>query len=33
MLQLGAPAPAYGWVDLVIACLAAWVVARWMPRD
>jgi VanZ family protein len=33
MLQLGAPAPAYGWVDLVIACLAAWIVARWMPRD
>jgi glycopeptide antibiotics resistance protein len=33
LLQLGAPAPAYGWVDLVIACLAAWVVARWMPRD
>ena len=32
MLQLGAPAPAYGWVDLVIAGLAAWIVARWMPR-
>jgi len=32
MLQLGASAPAYGWVDLLIACLAGWVVARWMPR-
>jgi VanZ family protein len=32
MLQLGAPSPAYGWVDLLIACLAGWVVARWMPR-
>jgi len=32
MLQLGAPAPAYGWVDLLIACLAGWIVARWMPR-
>lgn len=32
MLQLGVPVPAYGWVDLVIACLAGWVVARWMPR-
>jgi glycopeptide antibiotics resistance protein len=28
MLQLGAPAPAYGWVDLVIAGLAAWAVSR-----
>ena len=33
MLQLGAPSPAYGWVDLLIACLAGWVVARWMPRS
>jgi VanZ family protein len=32
LLQLGAPAPAYGWVDLLIACLAGWVVARWIPR-
>ncbi|MGB7741006.1 MAG: VanZ family protein [Steroidobacteraceae bacterium] len=32
MLQLGASSPAYGWVDLLIACLAGWVVARWMPR-
>ncbi|MDH4310230.1 MAG: VanZ family protein [Gammaproteobacteria bacterium] len=33
MLQLGAPAPAYGWVDLLIACLAGWIVARWIPRS
>jgi glycopeptide antibiotics resistance protein len=33
MLQVGAPVPAYGWVDLLIACLAGWVVARWMPRS
>ena len=32
LLQLGAPSPAYGWVDLLIACLAGWVVARWIPR-
>ena len=32
LLQLGASAPAYGWVDLLIACLAGWIVARWMPR-
>lgn len=32
MLQLGAPAPVYGWVDLLIACAAGWIVARWMPR-
>jgi glycopeptide antibiotics resistance protein len=32
MLQVGAPVPAYGWVDLAVACLAGWVVARWMPR-
>jgi glycopeptide antibiotics resistance protein len=33
LLALGAPVPVYGWVDLVIACLAAWIVARWMPRS
>jgi hypothetical protein len=33
MLALGAPVPAYGWVDLAVACLAGWVVARWMPRS
>lgn len=33
MLQLGAAAPAYGWVDLVLAGLAGWIVARWMPRN
>jgi VanZ family protein len=33
MLQLGAAAPTYGWVDLVIAGLAGWIVARWMPRN
>ena len=32
LLQVGAAAPADGWVDLVIAGLAGWVVARWMPR-
>jgi VanZ family protein len=32
LLQLGAPAPAYGWVDLLLAVVAGWVVARWMPR-
>jgi glycopeptide antibiotics resistance protein len=32
MLALGAPVPAYGWVDLAVACVAGWVVARWMPR-
>ncbi len=32
MLQLGAAGPTYGWVDLVIAGLAGWIVARWMPR-
>jgi VanZ family protein len=32
LLQVGAAVPAYGWVDLVIAGLAGWVVARWMPR-
>ncbi|MCX7052871.1 MAG: VanZ family protein [Proteobacteria bacterium] len=33
MLQLGASSPAYGWVDLLIACLAGWIVARWIPRS
>ena len=33
MLQLGASAPAYGWVDLLIACVAGWIVARWIPRS
>jgi VanZ family protein len=33
MLQLGVPSPAYGWVDLLLAGLAGWIVARWMsPR-
>ena len=32
LLQLGVSAPAYGWVDLLIACLAGWIVARWIPR-
>jgi VanZ family protein len=32
MLQLGVPSPAYGWVDLVLAGLAGWLVARWMPQ-
>jgi VanZ family protein len=32
MLQFGVPQPAYGWVDLVLAVLAGWVVARWMPK-
>lgn len=32
LLQVGASVPAYGWVDLVIAGLAGWIVARWMPR-
>jgi glycopeptide antibiotics resistance protein len=32
MLQLGVSSPAYGWVDLLIACLAGWIVARWIPR-
>jgi hypothetical protein len=32
MLQLGMPAPAYGWVDLLLAGVTGWVVARWMPQ-
>jgi len=31
LLQLGAASPAYGWVDVVIALAAAYIVARWMP--
>jgi glycopeptide antibiotics resistance protein len=30
LLQVGAAAPVYGWIDLVIAVLAGLVVARWM---
>jgi hypothetical protein len=33
MLQLGVSSPDYGWVDLLIACLAGWIVARWIPRS
>jgi VanZ family protein len=32
LLQLGEASPAYGWVDVLIACLAGWMLARWMPR-
>jgi glycopeptide antibiotics resistance protein len=32
MLQLGAAAPAFGWVDVVLAAIAGILVARWMPR-
>jgi hypothetical protein len=31
LVQLGASSPAFGWVDVVIALGAAYVVARWMP--
>ena len=33
VLQLGASGPTYGWVDLLLAGLAGWIVARWMPRN
>ena len=33
LLQIGAPVPAYGWVDLLLAAVAGWMVARWMPRS
>jgi VanZ family protein len=33
ILQIGAAAPPYGWVDLLLACVAGWIVARWMPRS
>jgi hypothetical protein len=29
---VGAAAPSYGWIDLVIAMIAGVMVARWMPR-
>jgi glycopeptide antibiotics resistance protein len=32
LLQVGAAAPSYGWIDLVIAVIAGLMVARWMPR-
>jgi len=32
LLQVGTVAPAYGWIDLVIAVIAGLMVARWMPR-
>jgi hypothetical protein len=32
LLQAGALAPAYGWIDLVIAVIAGLLVTRWMPR-
>jgi glycopeptide antibiotics resistance protein len=31
LLQLGASAPVYGWVDVLVAAGAAFVVSRWMP--
>jgi glycopeptide antibiotics resistance protein len=33
MLQAGAARPVYGWIDLVIAIVAAVMVARWTPRS
>lgn len=33
VLQVGAAAPAYGWIDLVIALIAGVIVARWMSRS
>ncbi len=32
VLQVGAAAPTYAWIDLVIAVIAGLVVARWMAR-
>jgi len=32
LLQVGVVAPAYGWIDLVIALIAGLMVLRWMPR-
>ena len=32
LLQVGATAPVYGWIDLALAALAGLMVARWMPR-
>jgi hypothetical protein len=31
LLQVGAAAPAYGWIDLVVAVIAGVMVVRWMP--
>jgi len=31
LVQLGASTPFFGWVDVVVAIAAAYVVARWMP--
>jgi glycopeptide antibiotics resistance protein len=33
VLQAGAIRPVYGWIDLVIAIIAAVMVARWTPRS
>jgi hypothetical protein len=33
LLQVGAVAPSYGWIDLVIAVIAGLMVARWTPRE
>jgi glycopeptide antibiotics resistance protein len=32
LLQVGAAAPAYGWIDLMLAVIAGVMVARWMAR-
>jgi len=32
LLQAGAAAPLYGWIDVILAILAGAVVWRWMPR-
>jgi glycopeptide antibiotics resistance protein len=32
LLQLGAAVPLYGWVDLLLAVVAGWIVARWIPK-
>jgi hypothetical protein len=31
VLQLGAAAPLFGWVDLLLAAVAGWLVARRVP--
>jgi glycopeptide antibiotics resistance protein len=33
VLQAGATGPVYGWIDLLIAIVAAIMVARWTPRS
>ena len=33
ILQIGAAVPPYSWVDVLLAGLAGWIVARWMPRS